>query len=200
MKNIPIPPKNTYLKKLIEKTENVIKRMKWKAFFFEKQNKDDQSNSNHNENFGFKSRKCPPQNEDLAPFENDLLNMIKHIQSKNTQDDFQDQLRKCINRINNSSKAFIPADKSTNYYELDKKQQDQLLKNNITATYKKANESTTHKINNEARNIATDLNIHDRAERMAKRQAFITLDHKENFKNNPKVLLSFTCGGLSIKI
>ena len=190
MKNIPIPPRNTYLKKLIGKTENVIKRMRWKAFFFEKQNKDDQPNNNHNENFGFKSRKCPPQNEDLAPFENDLLNMIKHIQFKNTQDDFQDQLRKDINRINNSSKAFIPADKTTNYYELDKKQHDQLLKNNITATYKKANESTIHEINNEARNIATDLNIHDRAERMAERQAFITLkDHKENFENNPKCRL-----------
>ena len=28
MKNIPIPPKNAYLKKLIEKVENVIKRMR----------------------------------------------------------------------------------------------------------------------------------------------------------------------------
>ena len=39
MKNIPIPSRNTYIKKLIEKTESVIKRIRWKAFFFE-QNKD----------------------------------------------------------------------------------------------------------------------------------------------------------------
>ena len=39
MKNIPIPSRNTYIKKLIEKTESVIKRILWKAFFFE-QNKD----------------------------------------------------------------------------------------------------------------------------------------------------------------
>eukprot|EP00794_Sanderia_malayensis_P012450 gene12450-biopygen9924 len=164
--------------------------MRWKAFFVEKQNKDDPPSNNHNENFGFKSRKCPPQNEDLNPFENDLLNMIKHIQFKNTHGDFQDQLRKDINRINNSSKAFIPADKTTNYYELDKEQYDKLLNSNITATYKKANENTIHDINNEARNIASDLNIHDRAERMAERQAFITLkDHKDNFENNPKCRL-----------
>ena len=38
----------------------------------------------------------------------------------------------------------------------------------------------------EARNIATDLNIQDRVERMAEQQAFITLkDHKDNFENNP---------------
>ena len=185
MKNIPIPPRNTFLKKLIEKTESVIKRMRWKAFFYEKSSKEDTPNDDRNNKFGFKSRKCPPQNEDLAPFETDLLNMIKHIQFKNTHDNFQDQLRKDINKFNNSTKAFIPADKTTNYYELDKDQHDKLLKNSITTTYKKANDNNIHDINNEARNIATELNIQDRAERMAERQAFITLkDHKDNFENN----------------
>ena len=41
------------------------------------------------------------------------------------------------------------------------------------------------KVNNEA-NIAANLNIDDRTECMAKRQAFITLkDHKDNFQNKP---------------
>ena len=63
MKNIPIPPRNSYLKKLIEKTESVIKRMRWKAFFFEQNNKTDHNNDDDNvdrNNFGFKSRKMPP--------------------------------------------------------------------------------------------------------------------------------------------
>ena len=56
----------------------------------------------------------------------------------------------------------------------------------ITSTYKKANTNTINTINNEAKNIATNLNIADRAERMAERQAFITLkDHKDNFQNKP---------------
>ena len=42
MKNIPIPPINAYLKKLIEKVENVIKRMRWKAFFFEQDGEQDE--------------------------------------------------------------------------------------------------------------------------------------------------------------
>jgi len=88
MKNIPIPPRNSYLKKLIEKTESVIKRMRWKAFFFE-QNKD-KNNTDHNNddgsidnnNFGFKSRKCPPQNEDLNNFETDVYEMIKKANTR----------------------------------------------------------------------------------------------------------------------
>ena len=33
-KNIPIPAADEYRRKLIEMTESVIKRMRWKAFFF----------------------------------------------------------------------------------------------------------------------------------------------------------------------
>eukprot|EP00795_Rhopilema_esculentum_P006594 gene6594-biopygen8103 len=128
----------------------------------------------------------PLSNEDLDAFESDLLNMIKHIQFRKTHDQFQDQLREDIKKINASTKAFIPADKTTNYYKLDSELHDKLLTNSITTTYKKANDSAIHTINNEARNIATELNIQDRTECMAERQAFITLkDHKENFQNNP---------------
>ena len=192
MKNIPIPPRNSYLKKLIEKTESVIKRMRWKAFFFE-QNKD-KNNTDHNNdddnidnnNFGFKSRKCPPQNEDLNNFETDVYEMIKNIEFRQIRDDFQDHLQQDIRKINNSTKTFIPADKTTNYYEVDKASHDKLLKDNITSTYKKANSNTITAINKEAQVIATNLNIDDRAERMAERQAFITLkDHKDNFQNKP---------------
>ena len=154
MKNIPIPPRNSYLKKLIEKTENVIKRMRWKTFFYE-QNKDNNKNdrnakyddNNKPNNFGFKSRKCPPQNEELNQFEADIYDMIKNIEFKQVQDDFQDQLQRDIKRINNSTKAFIPADKTTNYYEVDKATHDKLLKDNITTTYRKANTNSITAIN-----------------------------------------------------
>ena len=57
---------------------------------------------------------------------------------------------------------------------------------NLTSTYKKVNTNVIHNINNEAKNIATNLRIADRAECMAERQAFITLkDHKDNFENRP---------------
>ena len=191
MKNIPIPSKNAYLKRLIEKVENVIKRMRWKAFFFERNENEDQDELNDEQNnqdhkYGFKSRKCPPQIEDMEKFEDDLLEMVKNIKFRKVHDEFQDSLREDIKRINNSTKALIFADKTTNLYELEKTHCDKLLHNSITSTYKKADEKVIDDINLEAKELATSLNIEDRMECLAKQQAFITLkDHKENFKNNP---------------
>ena len=36
MKNIPIHSKSSYLYKLIDKVEKVLKRMRWKALFFDR--------------------------------------------------------------------------------------------------------------------------------------------------------------------
>ena len=46
MKNIPPYSKSSYLYKRIDKVEKVLKRMKWKAIFFDR----DQANSNTNGN------------------------------------------------------------------------------------------------------------------------------------------------------
>ena len=112
-------------------------------------------------------------------------NMIKNIEFRNQHDEFQDQLQQDIKKINSSTKAFIPADKTTNFYEVDKPTHDNSM-DNLTSTYKKASTNIIRNINNEAKNIATNLLIDDRAECMAERQALITLkDHKDNFENKP---------------
>ena len=36
LKNIPIPSKTNYLKSMMGKVENFIKRIRWKAHFFDK--------------------------------------------------------------------------------------------------------------------------------------------------------------------
>ena len=83
-------------------------------------------------------------------------------------------------------KAFIPTGKTSNLYELDKTQHEKLIQNSITTFYKKASKEIIYNINQEAKAIATQLNIQDRAECIAERQVFISLkDHKENFANNP---------------
>ena len=71
MKNIPIPSAKAYKKKLIEKTESLIKRMRWKAFFFLKKGENNDQKTG-TETFGFKSRKCPPQIDELKPLEDDM--------------------------------------------------------------------------------------------------------------------------------
>ena len=192
MKNTPIPSRNAYLKKLIEKVESVIKRMKWKAFFFKKnknqdQDDDDEENDDkQNHKFGFKSRKCQPQIADMEKFEEDRLDMVQNIKFRRVDGQFQNILKEDIKKIRNSDKAFIFADKTTNLYKLDKTQCDKLLRDSITLTYKKADDKVIDTINLEAKELATELDIGDRMECLAKQHAFITLkDHKENFKNAP---------------
>ena len=101
MKNIPIPPKNSYLKCLIGKVESVIKRMRWKAHFYGK-NSDERNlptseiDTDADGKYGFKSRKCPPQHEDLDRFEADLMDMVNNIQVRKRQNKFQTQLNNDI--------------------------------------------------------------------------------------------------------
>ena len=75
LKNIPIPSEKQYKKNLLEKTEEIIKRMRWKAVFLDKQEDD----SRKEEHYGFKSRKCPPQVKAMEAFENELLEMTRDI-------------------------------------------------------------------------------------------------------------------------
>ena len=80
----------------------------------------------------------------------------------------------------------IKADKSTNFYKLDVPEYKRLLEANVTKTYRKADIKQLTKIDEEARTITKKLNIDDRVESMAMKEAFITLkDHKENFENKP---------------
>ena len=57
------------------------------------------------------------------------MDMVNNIQFRDTQDEFQTQLNRDIQRIKSSKKAFIPADKTTNLYELDETQHEKLMQN-----------------------------------------------------------------------
>ena len=103
---------------------------------------------------------------------------------------FQDKLRRDVKRINSSKKVLVFADKTRNVYEMGRDQYEKLLRENITKTYRKADEKTEEDISHELQNITNKLEVSDRVERMARRQAFISLkDHKENFQNNTKCRL-----------
>ena len=61
-----------------------------------------------------------------------------------------------------------------------------LLQKNITKAYKKVTPKTTNPIEVKAKSVAKKLDLEDRVNITAKREAFITLkDHKPNFVNNP---------------
>ena len=202
LKNIPIPSSFSYLKCLVSKTEDFVKRLRWKAFWYDKKLEADQQNNQNNtndenneeeeipNNYGFRSPKNPPQNIHLKEFEADLFKMINEIELENKPNHLQRQLRADVRDIRSSDMMTVPADKSPNLYEMDTDQYRRLLRNNITTSYRISQTNNKAEIDLEAQAIASSMNIADRIDQIAEKDAFITLkDHKENFHTNPKCRL-----------
>ena len=63
------------MRNLIDKVESVLKRMRRKAHFFLKGEKN-QENTNQ---FGLSSNKTPPTILELKPFEEDVLKLLENI-------------------------------------------------------------------------------------------------------------------------
>ena len=80
LKNIPCPNNTAYEKALISKTENFLKRMRWKAFFFEN---NDAPEDKSKQNFGFKTANTPPQNPELVEFEEGIYKIIVEADKTN---------------------------------------------------------------------------------------------------------------------
>ena len=104
-----------------------------------------------------------------------------HVKYTN-KNSFQKKLCADITEIKNSRNIFVFADKTNNVYRMSTSEHNELLKENVTKTYKKAPEKLQKSINLEAKSIATNLKLSDRIEKLAEAPAYITLkDHKENF-------------------
>ena len=74
--NIPIAAERQYKLKVVEKIEAVIKRMRWKGFYFEQN--DTHSNSK-NIDYGLANNKIPPPMKLLELFKKDLLKIVEKI-------------------------------------------------------------------------------------------------------------------------
>ena len=186
-KNIPVAPKSSYLKCLIDKTESFIRRLRWKCFFY----KNPQATSAQKETYGFNSTKSPPPMDDLKEFESRLTDLIQNVEFRNdTHNQFQNNLKKDLKAVTEDKRVTVKADKTTNYYKLQCSKYNDLLHSNITTTYKKCNGTELSNIKQSEKQIADKLDLSDRIEQLAPKQSYITLkDHKENFRNNPKCRL-----------
>ena len=82
--------------KLIEKIESVVKRMRWRAHFVlqEKHESDIRQ-----EDFGFKSKRTPPQCKHIKAFEREFLDIIPNIKLRSVKDAFQKKLKEDIPKI-----------------------------------------------------------------------------------------------------
>ena len=120
LKNIPSPSNDTYRKNLIQKEESFIKRIRWKAFFFERQCQDSNQITT---NFGFKSVKTPSKSENFNQFESDLYDMVQNIQCKKLKPNFQMQLPNDVKNIPPpKKKLLVPADKTNNLCKITTKE------------------------------------------------------------------------------
>ncbi|PIK41052.1 hypothetical protein BSL78_22094 [Apostichopus japonicus] len=194
-KNIPLPSRREYTKRLLEKVESLIKRMRWRAFFFTKDDTDTESDTSDEEQhfadkYEFPTKRTPPQIEEMIGFEKDMMEMVENIKVRPVSDKFQSTLKKDVRKINSSDEIFAEADKTKNLYKMDGTSYNKLLTDNVTQKYKMADETVVNDIEEEFNDIAGKLNIKDRISKTAERPAFITLkDHKENFASNPKCRL-----------
>ena len=90
LKNIPIPLKANYLKSMMVKVENFIKRIRWKAHFFDNPM---MRNDDNYTNYGFRSNISPSQNPALTSFKADIYDMVRNIEFRKVRNDFQGKLK-----------------------------------------------------------------------------------------------------------
>jgi len=187
-KNIPVANDQIYKLMLIEKIEAVIKRMRWKAIFFEET--DDKDNIDHEENYGLKSKNTPKQIPEMVNFEKELIEMARNVKFRKGFDDFQLKMKTDLRNINSTQKVFVQADKTSNMYKLTKANYEKHLSNAITKTYKKAERNLQNEINLQGKELMKDHSAISRMSVNAETNSFITLkDHKENFENHPTTRL-----------
>ena len=184
-KNIPLASKGAFRQRLIEKTESLIQRMRWKAFFFLNTNTDDTTTK---ETYGFKSKRSPPHMKELDEFEDSMLDMIQNIQFKTNhhRNNLQRKLGNDVKEIRKDNHVFVKADKTTNYYKTTPEDYMRLLNKNVTKAYKKTDGNVPDAITTKDKQIAEKLGLDDRIDVSAHRDSYITMkDHKPDFANNP---------------
>ena len=159
------------------KTENFFKKKCWKALAFLGKLK-----SSDKDNYCFKTVKCPSSVKELVPFENGMIDMIKNLEFKRVNNEFQSNLGNDIRKIRRSNNLFISANKSRNIYKVIKASYGRMMHENVTKTYKKYNTNKSNSINFQAKQIASKLKIDDCVRKLDENEAYFTIkDHKKGF-------------------
>ena len=183
MKNIPIPSEQEFKLELLNSIHTFDTRMRWRAHFFLNPN----PNKSRQEKFGLNTSNPPPSVKELKPLQDGLCELARNIKFREVKNKFQNKLKNDLKEIKNEKKVTVAADKTRNFYKMEPDRYKELLNNNITKDYKKADDKLAHAIAKKDKRIASKLEIADRLYCTSKRESFITIkDHKQNFMNNPK--------------
>ena len=168
--------------------------MRWRAFYFEKDLKNEHTNKPYNMNVNnsklnkvgrlpFPTNKSAPVCLKLIPFETELFELINSIDFKNNITKFQKNLRNDLKSIKKSDKLIVFADKTNNLYKIKANNYNKLLNDAITKDYKKCDNNSVDLINSCAQNILNINNISGkRIPKLNVSKSYITIkDHKDNF-------------------
>ena len=177
---------------MIEKTEDLICRMRWKAYFF--LNPEAKTNQAQKKTFGLKSNNSPPAIGEMKEFEDNMLRLVSEIKFKESQKqgDFQKKLTSDFkNIIKGSKEMLIKLTKSPTFTIWSQKNTANYYTTTFSATtYRKIDDKVVMGLEKKSKSIAENLGLDDRIEKTAKKEPFITLkDHKPNFDSNPKCRL-----------
>ena len=112
------------------------------------------------------------QVEELKVFESRMTDLIRDIEFSDQTNDFQRKLREDMKSVKEDNHLVVKADKTTNFYRMKPCDYKNLVNKNIQKSYKKANKGQEARINKDAKAIAEELDLSDRVETMAKRDAF----------------------------
>ena len=184
-KNVPIPSQKEYRLQLIRSVEKFVNNLRWRALFYL-----NPSEKPTKETFGFKSIRASRHINEIKDFENRLKIMIRDVVFRPYTNDFQEKLKRDINDIVNNPNIIVAADKTTNNYELNTNQYNDLLQRNIQKDFKKAaNETVVDDIQNQ-KEVVSDFDLEKRVMYSQPMPAYVTLkDNKPNFDNDPKCRL-----------
>ena len=192
-KNIPICSQNEYKLKLIDKIRNFCRRIRLKVFYCTNKEENESMNENEEkiETFGFKSKFLPKQEEELKLFESDMFDIVRQLKFRRIDNKFQEKIQKDVKTIRNSKQIYVAADKTTNYYKLNKNEYIKLKENSIRKTYKKNNHTVIDSINKEAKEIVKKLKLEKKLiNQLPLKDCYVTLkDHKDNFFSKPETRL-----------
>ena len=100
LKNIPLHSNKTVLTSTLEEAELMIKRMRWRVFWYDRRNEEVESNPS--EHYGFSTFNTPPAHPLLKNFEEDLFKLVKGIIFKKVKNEFLSSLGKFRDDVKNA--------------------------------------------------------------------------------------------------
>ena len=189
-KNIPIPSKKEIKLQLIHSVRKFIDNISWRLHFI----KNPPETNEVKENYGFRSIEKVPRHEELEPVQEALSDLVENLKFRRYSDPFQNKLKADLEDIKNESKVIVKADKTSNYYKLEKEEYQAVLEKSIHKEYKKTNGNDIAVPNESHKKIVEKLELEKKVFETQKRQSFVTLkDHKPSFQNNPSCRLLNPC-------